>query len=384
MSLTAFVLVLLAAAFHAAWNLVATRVPGGARFVFCYYTVSAAVLLPFGIAHVLVSGEQPRWTWLLAAAVTAVAHVAYGVVLQRGYAVGDLSVVYPLARGCGPLLAVVVAVLVLHERPGWPGLVGAVLVVGGVLVISAPSTTPTRGRGRAGAGYGVLTGVTIAAYTLWDAYSVDELGVPPVVYLAAGTALQSLLLAPHALSGTRMRVLVPGDDRTDGVRRSETPRSEAVHGEAPHGGATPRGAAGAGADGSGPDGSGPDDARFDDARFDDARFDGSGLDGAAPRGAEDRDAEDRDAGVAFEGPTGRLWREHRRSVVLVGLLSPVAYLLVLFAMRLAPVSLVAPLREVSIVLAGLAGWLILGEPHGRRRVAGSLVVLAGIAAIALA
>ncbi|MFD6794413.1 MULTISPECIES: EamA family transporter [Prauserella salsuginis group] len=71
-------------------------------------------------------------------------------------------------------------------------------------------------------------------------------------------------------------------------------------------------------------------------------------------------------------------------MVLVGLLSPVAYLLVLFAMRLAPVSLVAPLREVSIVLAGLAGWLILGEPHGRRRVAGSLVVLAGIAAIALA
>ncbi|GAA1202585.1 EamA family transporter [Prauserella alba] len=308
MSLTALVLVLLAAAVHAAWNLVATRVPGGARFVFCYYTVSAVVLLPFGVAHLVVSGDQPRWTWLLAAVVTAVAHVAYGVVLQRGYTVGDLSVVYPLARGCGPLLSVLVAVALLRERPGWPGLVGAGLVVVGVLVISAPRAVRTPGRRRAGAGYGMLTGVTIAAYTLWDAYSVDELGVPPVVYLAAGTVLQSLLLAPYAL------------------RRS---RSE----------------------GNG--------------------FEGTGFDG-------------RGSGVRAEGPTHELWREHRRSVVLVGLLSPVAYLLVLFAMRLAPVSLVAPLREVSIVLAGLAGWLILGEPHGRRRLAGSLVVLAGITAIALA
>ncbi|GAA1243197.1 EamA family transporter [Prauserella halophila] len=293
MSGLALVLVLFAAAVHASWNLAATRVPGGARFVFCYYTVSAVVLVPVGVAHLVVTGDRPRWAWLLAAAVTAVAHVAYGVVLQRGYAVGDLSVVYPLARGCGPLLSVLVAVAVLHERPGWPGFAGAVLVVGGVLVISAPRGPGDPGRRRAGAGYGVLTGVTIAAYTLWDAYAVGELGVPPVVYLAAGTVLQSLMLAPYALRG--------------GGRRGDA--------------------------------------------------------GGSPRA---------------------LWREHRRAVLLVGLLSPVAYVLVLFAMRLAPVSLVAPLREVSIVLGGLAGWLLLGEPHGGRRLAGSAIVLAGITAIALA
>ncbi|MBB3051844.1 drug/metabolite transporter (DMT)-like permease [Prauserella isguenensis] len=74
-------------------------------------------------------------------------------------------------------------------------------------------------------------------------------------------------------------------------------------------------------------------------------------------------------------------------MVLVGRLSPVAYLLVLFAMRLAPVILVAPMREVSIGPGGPggpAGWLLLGEPHGRRWRAGSVVVLAGITAIALA
>ncbi|WP_328992791.1 EamA family transporter [Kribbella sp. NBC_01245] len=71
-------------------------------------------------------------------------------------------------------------------------------------------------------------------------------------------------------------------------------------------------------------------------------------------------------------------------MLIIGLVSPLAYLLVLFAMRMAPVSLVAPTREVSIVLSGLAAWLILGEANGPRRLAGSIVVLAGIVAIALA
>ncbi|MEU3275524.1 DMT family transporter [Saccharomonospora sp. NPDC006951] len=286
---TALALVLVAAIVHAAWNLAAKRVrDGGAGFVFLYYTVSAVLMVPFVIATLLTGQQSPQWSWLAAAGITAVCHVAYGVVLQRGYSAGDLSVVYPLARGSGPLLAVLVAVLVLGERPGWLGLAGAVLVVGGVLVISGrPSGTNARAR-RAGVGYGVLTGATIAAYTLWDAYAVGVLGVPPVVYFGAGALLQSLLLAPIALRGKR--------------------RAHA----------------------------------------------------------------------------GSLWSAHRREVLLVGVLSPVAYLLVLFAMRLAPVSLVAPAREVSIVLGSLVGWLLLGEPDPTRRLGGSLVVLAGITAIAFA
>ncbi|PXY27533.1 DMT family transporter [Prauserella muralis] len=282
---TALALVLVAAVVHAAWNLVAKRVRAGARFVFLYYSVSAAVLLPVVAVSLVTTDARPQWTWLLAAAVTAVCHVCYGVVLQRGYAVGDLSVVYPLARGSGPLLSVLAAVLVLGERPGALGLAGALLVVAGVLLISGrPSGADRRAR-RAGIGYGLLTGATIAAYTLWDAYSVTTLSVPPVVYFGTGALLQSLLLAPYALRG---------------------------------------------------------------------------------------------------GQTRALWRDHRKEVVLVGVLSPVAYLLVLFAMRMAPVSLVAPARELSIVLGSLAGWWLLGEADPVRRITGSLVVVAGITAIALA
>ncbi|WP_370947846.1 EamA family transporter [Amycolatopsis sp. cg5] len=286
---TALGLVLVAAVVHALWNLAAKRVvDGGAAFVFLYYTTSAVVFLPVAIVLLCTESERPQWSWLLASLGSAVLHVAYGIVLQRGYDAGDLSVVYPLARGTGPLVSVLAAVVFLHERPGLVGLLGALLVVAGVLVISTGRAGEHHDpvARRAGVFYGLLTGVVIAAYTLWDAHSVKNVEVPPIVYFVLGSVLQSVLLAPHALR-----------------RRSETVR---------------------------------------------------------------------------------LWRAHRKEVLVVGLLSPIAYLLVLYAMRVAPVSLVAPARELSIVLGGLAAWLVLGEANAVRRLAGSVIVLAGIAAIAIA
>ncbi|WP_410666088.1 EamA family transporter [Amycolatopsis sp. lyj-84] len=289
---TALSLVIAAAIIHAGWNLAAKRIRrGGARFVWAYYSLSAILLIPVMAVSLAVEPQRPQWTWLLAAAVTAVFHVTYGVVLQRGYAVGDLSVVYPLARGTGPLISVLAAVVLLGERPGPLGLVGAFLVVAGVLVIGtgrAPAHADAADRvaRRKGVAYGLLTGLTIAAYTLWDAHSVTGLGVPPIVYFGTGAIVQSLLMAPYALK-----------DREE---------------------------------------------------------------------------------VSW------LWREHKREIVIVGLFSPIAYLLVLYALRIAPVSLVAPARELSIVLGGLAAWLILKEANAVRRLVGSVVVLAGIAAIAMA
>ncbi|WP_414944925.1 EamA family transporter [Amycolatopsis sp. cmx-11-32] len=292
MNVTALSLVIIAAVIHAGWNLAAKRIRrGGARFVWAYYSLSAVLLAPAMAVSLAVEPQRPQWTWLLAAAVTAVFHVTYGVVLQRGYAVGDLSVVYPVARGTGPLISVLAAVVLLGERPGPLGLVGAFLVVAGVLVIGtgrAPAHADAADRvaRRKGVGYGLLTGLTIAAYTLWDAHSVTGLGVPLIVYFGTGAIVQSLLMTPYALK-----------DREE---------------------------------------------------------------------------------VSW------LWREHKREVFIVGLLSPVAYLLILYALQIAPVSLVAPARELSIVLGGLAAWLVLGESNAARRLAGSAVVLAGIAAIAMA
>jgi drug/metabolite transporter (DMT)-like permease len=79
-----------------------------------------------------------------------------------------------------------------------------------------------------------------------------------------------------------------------------------------------------------------------------------------------------------------VWREHWRDVVIVAVLSQLSYILVLFAMQLAPVSIVAPAREISVVFVGLAGWLLFKEPHPAARLTGAVVVLGGIALLAVA
>jgi drug/metabolite transporter (DMT)-like permease len=78
------------------------------------------------------------------------------------------------------------------------------------------------------------------------------------------------------------------------------------------------------------------------------------------------------------------WRAQYGRIILVGVLSPVAYLLVLRAYAISGVAYAGALREVSIVLAALAGWLLLKEPFGAVRVAGSCLIFAGILVIAVA
>lgn len=279
----AIFLVLTAAVAHAGWNLFAKRVPdGGALFVWLTATGGAVFLVPIALVIVLRDGMPAVW-WL-AFGVSGVIHLGYFVLLQRGYRVGDLSVVYPLARGTGPLLSVIAAVWFLHERPGPAALLGAAAVVCGVLVIGGLGSA-TGGRLSGGVAYGLVTGATIATYTLWDAHAVTALAVPPLVLMAGSALTESVLLAPYAMT-----------------RRAEV---------------------------------------------------------------------------------RRLWRAHRAPVIAVAVLSPLAYVLVLFAMRLAPISLVAPARELSIVVGSLGAWLLLGEPNPVRRLTGSLIVLAGVAAIAV-
>ncbi|HNE60461.1 MAG TPA: EamA family transporter, partial [Ottowia sp.] len=81
--------------------------------------------------------------------------------------------------------------------------------------------------------------------------------------------------------------------------------------------------------------------------------------------------------------TAQLWRRQWRGALVVALCSPVAYVLVLFAMQQAPLSLVAPAREVSMLFAALIGGQLLGEGDRGVRVAGALCIAAGVAALGL-
>lgn len=78
------------------------------------------------------------------------------------------------------------------------------------------------------------------------------------------------------------------------------------------------------------------------------------------------------------------WRANRAAIIVVGILGPLSYLLILIALAFQPVSYVAPVREVSILVAVVLGGRFLSEGVGARRVLGARVMIAGIVAITLA
>jgi drug/metabolite transporter (DMT)-like permease len=201
MTILALTLVLSAAFLHATWNLLAKYVGSEAgSAVFVWLSGSLAVVLYAPLAVAVVVLQEPRLgpTELLFMLGSGVLHLGYFLLLQRGYAVGDLSLVYPLARGTGPLLATAAAIAFFGERPSLLALCGVVLIVAGVFLLTRePKGAQTR-RPSSGVAYGLATGVFIAAYTLWDKHAVSALLVPPLLQDWASNLVRALLLTPLA------------------------------------------------------------------------------------------------------------------------------------------------------------------------------------------
>lgn len=197
-------LVLASAVIHATWNLLTKQLGPSVRQVSLLWlltAISSVFYAPFAWATIAAT----HWSFSPAALVLIVGsgwiHVGYFFLLLRGYRAGDLSLVYPLARGTGPLLATAGAVALFGEHPTWLSVTGALLVVTGVAVMTMPAARGARGaRGHASAavGYGLATGVAIAIYTLWDGWGVKRAGVPPLVFYWAGEVVRVLTLTPLA------------------------------------------------------------------------------------------------------------------------------------------------------------------------------------------
>lgn len=197
--MNAVLLVGCASVAHASWNLLskqASRV-GGAGFVWLVAAFGALIYAPLVLGYLLLTGMSFGAPELLFLAGTAVLHTGYYLMLQRGYQVGDLSVVYPVARGTGPLLAGFAAIWLFGERPGLSGVLGILLITGGVLALGLPDRRSGGGLA-AGIGYGVLTGLLIASYTLWDAHAVSGLAVPALLLAWSADFGRATLLAPVA------------------------------------------------------------------------------------------------------------------------------------------------------------------------------------------
>ena len=292
MTLNAFALILLAGLIHACWNIAAKKAGGDSRFAFFTSALMMVVWAPLG--WWLGREAVPLWGALEWGFVVAsgLLHVAYYVILLRGYRRADLTVVYPLARGSGPLLSSFVAIALLGEQLSLAGGLGIAGVVGGVFLIAggpallrATHDPAARERVHAGMFYGVLTGAFIAAYTVVDGYAVKVLRMSPILVDYMGNFVRVAVLAPAVL----------------------------------------------------------------------------------------RDL-----------PTARgLWRVQWRFALLVAAVSPVAYVLVLYAMREAPLSHVAPAREVSMLFAALIGGHLLNEGDRAARITGAALIAVGVTALAL-
>lgn len=291
MALAPLLLVVLASFVHASWNLLAKRAASvGPIFVFAYNLIACVAYAPW-VLHLLVQGDGIAWTWTGVGFLflSGLVHLAYSLCLQRGYQVADLSVVYPVARGTGPMLSWLGAILILGETPSGQGVLGLLLVVAGIGLIATQGNLSAfrRPGGQSGVRWGMATGGLIASYTVVDAYAVKALGIAPVVLDWFSNLLRFFLLAPLVIANPRR---------------------------------------------------------------------------------------------AIEAMRGYWW-----IAIGVGLLSPLSYILVLAALTSgAPLNLVAPMREMSMMVGALLGMLILREKVGPSRLAGCGVLIAGVILLARA
>src|SRR5262245_14600953 len=195
----ALILILTAAVIHATWNLLNKQASGHATFTWLVAVLSALLYAPATITVIEVWQIEINFVAIGMMAGSAALHTAYFVLLNQGYRAGDLSLVYPLARGTGPLLSSLAAIVFLGERPSVIALAGALLIIGGVLILTT-NLAQLRERGAQDAViYALVTGLFIAAYTLWDKQAVSHFGIAPLVLDWGANVGRAVLLAPFAL-----------------------------------------------------------------------------------------------------------------------------------------------------------------------------------------
>ena len=199
MSAYALALVLAGACCHAWWNLILKRTGGGTGFFLLFSGFSAILLAPLALIVWWIEQPVMGWPQFAMIGLSAALHLLYFLALDHGYKHGDLSVVYPLARGTGPVLTMIGAIILLGERPSAIAIGGALLIAGAVLMLVGDPRKLRESGNLRGVAFALLTGCLIASYTLADKQSVAVLLIPPIVFDWGANLLRWCLLTPIAL-----------------------------------------------------------------------------------------------------------------------------------------------------------------------------------------
>ena len=208
MTTVAFALVIASAISHATWNFLLKRSNEKSAFLWSLGAVSFAVFLLPAVVSTYIDGISARGAMF--GAVSALLHGVYGLALCRGYQLGDLSAVYPIARGMGPALIPIAAVLLLDERASLAAGFGIALVVLGIYAINIQArslrglTQPLRDLNRPAIRVAFLTGALITSYSLWDKAALDHLS--PLTLNQFAITGWLLVLAPLAIRSSALPV----------------------------------------------------------------------------------------------------------------------------------------------------------------------------------
>jgi drug/metabolite transporter (DMT)-like permease len=194
----AITLILAAAFIHASWNLLAKRASGEATFTWLFAALSALLYAPLAAVVILFQGAPVGSTEIAFMCGSALLHTGYFVLLNQGYRFGDLSLVYPLARGTGPLLSCAAAIVFLGERPSALALAGALLITAGVVILTGGLRHFREAEARTAVVYALVTGTFIAGYTLWDKQAVSRFSMSPLLLDWGANLGRAVLLAPMA------------------------------------------------------------------------------------------------------------------------------------------------------------------------------------------
>ena len=201
MTAVSLILGLLAAVAHASWKLLLKRADDPEVFAWCLLVVATVLLAPLGVVLFSYNSVDVTGLWFILA--TIALHVLYFNLLARGYVQGDLSLVYPVARGMGPMLVPVLAVVFLNEKIEPLAIGGIAAIIGGMYTISWWGNfhqllrSPLLFLKSAGMRYAVLTGLTIAVYSIVDKEGVGH--VQPLLYMYFLTIGTAAMLAPYVL-----------------------------------------------------------------------------------------------------------------------------------------------------------------------------------------
>jgi drug/metabolite transporter (DMT)-like permease len=210
MTLFSLALLVLAAVLHALSN--ALIKASRDKLAFTWWMLTAWAIIGFPLIFFVGQPQPIGWLIIL---VSGLIEAVYFITLTRAYSLGDLSQVYPLARGSAPLFVLLWAMLFLGERPTPIGVGGIFIVVIGLYLVNLPTLAawnrPLLGLRSPAARWALLTGLLISIYSAIDKVGMRYVDPLPYLYLflvVTWMALSAQWLHPDRRSALRAEVQI--------------------------------------------------------------------------------------------------------------------------------------------------------------------------------